>query len=219
MQKIICGIDEAGRGPVIGPMVIAACTIKEEDEPKLAMIGVKDSKLLSPKERARLYDEVIRAVQKYKIRIIAPKEIDNALSDKKSNLNFLEANTSAELITSLKPTTATLDCPSINTSAYKEYVQERIKSKTEIIAEHKADLNHPIVSAASILAKVTRDREIQKLTDEIGVNFGSGYPSDPLTVEFLEKNYEKHEQIFRKTWQSYKNIINKKAQTNLEKWF
>lgn len=219
MRKTICGIDEAGRGPVIGPMVIAACTIKEEDEPKLTMIGVKDSKLLSPKERERLYDEVIKTVQKYKIKIITPEEIDDALNDKTSNLNFLEANTSIELISSLKPTVATLDCPSTNTAAYKEYVKERVKSKTEIIAEHKADLNHPIVSAASILAKVTRDREIQKLKDEIGKNFGSGYPSDPLTVEFLEQNYQKHEKIFRKTWSSYKNIINKKAQTNLEKWF
>jgi ribonuclease HII len=219
MQKIICGIDEAGRGPVIGPMVMAACTIKEEDEPKLTMMGVKDSKLILPKERERLYDEIIKTVLKYKIKIITPKQIDDALTDRKSNLNFLEANVTQSLINSLKPDLATLDCPSTNINAYREYIKKGIKSKTEIIAEHKADFNHPIVSAASILAKVTRDREIQKLKENLGVNFGSGYPSDPLTVEFLEQNYEKHEKIFRKTWQSYKNIIDKKAQTNLGKWF
>lgn len=219
MSKIISGVEEAGRGPVIGPMVMAICTIKEEEESKLTMMGVKDSKLLSPKERERLYPEIIKVVLDYKIRIVSPKQIDAALNDKILNLNLLEANISAELINKLKPDKAILDCPSTNIPAYRNYVKSKVTSKTEIIAEHKADVNHPIVSAASILAKVTRDREIQELKYEIGENFGSGYPSDPMTVDFLEKNYEKYEKIFRKTWASYQNVVKKKAQTNLGKWF
>jgi ribonuclease HII len=78
----------------------------------------------------------------------------------------------------------------------------------EIICEHKADLNHLVVGAASILAKVTRDREIEKLKKSIGINFGSGYPSDPLTQDFLRKNYSKYPDIFRKEWASYKEAAN-----------
>ena len=81
--------------------------------------------------------------------------------------------------------------------------------------EHKADLNHPSVAAASILAKVTRDREIQKIKAEIGQDLGSGYPSDPTTKAFLEQNYRAHPDIFRKSWQSYKNVVKQKDQRNL----
>lgn len=216
MSKIIGGIDEAGRGPVIGPMVIACCTINEDDELFLKTFGIKDSKLLNPKQREELYDVVIKKVESYKIIIIAPEEIDKALESQKSNLNILEANTSAELVNSLKMNKIILDCPSTNTNAYGNFVKNQFKDKKiEVIAEHKADVNHPIVSAASILAKVTRDREIQKLKEKFEVNFGSGYPSDPLTQEFLEKNYEKYPEIFRKTWASYKTIISKKAQKSI----
>ena len=163
MSRIISGVEEAGRGPVIGPMVMAICTIKEEDESKLTMLGVKDSKMLSPKERERLYKEIIKVVEAYKIKIIPAKQIDAALNDRTLNLNLLEANISAELINALKPDKTILDCPSTNIPAYRNYVKDKVTSKTEIIAEHKADVNHPIVSAASILAKVTRDKKIQEL--------------------------------------------------------
>ena len=216
MSKIVGGIDEAGRGPVIGPMVIACCTIKEEDELSLKLLGIKDSKLLSPKQREELYDVVIKKVESYKILTLTPDDVDSALESQNSNLNILEANTSAELVNSLLMNKIILDCPSTNTSAYAGFVKRQFKDKKiEVIAEHKADLNHPIVSAASILAKVTRDREIQKLKDKFEVNFGSGYPSDPLTQEFLEKNYDKYPEIFRKTWASYQNILKKKAQKSL----
>ena len=217
MSRMVAGIDEAGRGPVIGPMVIACCTIKEEDEIFLKTLGVKDSKLLSLKQREELYDVVIKKVISYNIKILPPEEIDNALNDPNLNLNALEANTSAILLNSLAFDKVTLDCPSTNIKAYAEFVKKQLKNKksVEVVAEHKADFNHPIVSAASILAKVTRDREIQKLKDKFEVNFGSGYPSDPLTQEFLEKNYDKYPEIFRKTWASYQNILKKKSQKSL----
>lgn len=215
MSRIKCGVEEAGRGPVIGPMIMAACTIKEEDEDTLKKIGVKDSKLLSPQQRESLYKEILKMVLDYTITIITPLQIDNALEDDNMNLNWLEATTSANLINELKPDYAVLDCPSNNIKAYNDYVKERIKTKTEIISEHKADLNHPIVSAASILAKVTRDHEIEKIKQKLNVSFGSGYPSDPRTVEFLEKNYNKYDNIFRKSWASYKRVASKRAQKKL----
>ncbi|MAE13458.1 ribonuclease HII, partial [Candidatus Woesearchaeota archaeon] len=81
-------------------------------------------------------------------------------------------------------------------------------------AEHKADLNHPIVSAASIIAKVTRDREIEKIKQKIKIDFGSGYPADPKTQAFIKNNHDKYD-IFRTTWKTYKNIAQTKQQTSL----
>ncbi len=206
----ICGIDEAGRGPVIGPLVIAGVKIKSSDEKKLRSLGVKDSKILSPKQRDALFVQVTEHALSYKIIIIPPEEIDKAVS--KNALNWLEADKSIEIITELKPDKVIVDCPSTNIPQYQGYIQKKVKAK--VIAEHKADANYPCVSAASILAKVTRDREIEKIKEEIGIDFGSGYPSDPKTQEFMKAYHDKYPFI-RKSWSSYKDIEEEKQQKNL----
>jgi len=211
---LLCGIDEAGRGPVIGPMVMCGVLINEEDEPKLKKMGVKDSKLLTPKQRDQLFDKIIKHILKYKIIIIQPNEIDDALNSDELNLNWLEAQKSAEIIDYLKPDNAIIDCPSTNRKAYKEHLMNIITAKTKLIVEHKADVNHPVVSAASILAKVTRDREVEKIKGKYG-DCGPGYMSNPITQKFLEENWEKHPEIFRKSWISYKKLANGKDQKKL----
>jgi ribonuclease HII len=214
-MTLLCGIDEAGRGPVIGPLVICGVMIEEKEENKLKDIGVKDSKLLTPDQREKLFG-LLKDKVKHKILIINPSEIDDALRSNEINLNWLEAIKSAEIINSLNPDKAILDCPSTNIKAYTTYLTNLLKDKnTKIIAEHKADFNYPVVGAASILAKVTRDREIEKIKRKIGQNFGSGYPSDPSTREFLLKNYSKYPEIFRKEWASYKEAASTKKQKNL----
>jgi len=211
---IIAGIEEAGRGPVIGPMVMAICSIEDSKEHLLRKIGVKDSKLLSPLQRKRIFEE-IKKLCKYKIIILLPKEIDLAVENPAINLNGLEARTSAKLINKLEPRKVILDCPSNNPLNYKNYVKSMVKDKDiKIIAEHKADVNYPIVGAASILAKVTRDAEIEKLKKEHKVDFGSGYPSDPRTQKFIKENWNKYD-FFRKTWSTYKRIAQEKAQKGL----
>lgn len=211
---IVCGVEEAGRGPVIGPMVMAGVIIDEKDEHKLVDLGVKDSKLLSPARRRAMYPEILKLVKAYKIIILSPREIDECLASEDINLNWLEALTSVKIIDSLKPDKAILDCPSNNVQAYKEYVLTRLEKPIEIISEHKADLKYPVVSAASILAKVTRDAEIEKIQEKIGQDIGSGYPADPKTKAFLQANYDKYD-IFRKSWASYKRLIEGKKQSNL----
>jgi ribonuclease HII len=211
---LLCGIDEAGRGPVIGPLVICGVLIDSKEEKTLAEIGVKDSKLLTPEKRAEIYD-VLKDKVKHKLVIINPDEIDSALQSKEINLNWLEAIKSAEIINFLKPERAILDCPSNNINAYTNYVKKLVNEDVEIIAEHKADYNHLVVGAASILAKVTRDMEIEKIKKKINVDFGSGYPSDPLTHDFLIKNYKKYQDIFRKEWASYKEAADIKKQKSL----
>ena len=215
-MALILGIDEAGRGPVIGPLVIAGVSIDEKDLDKLKRFGIRDSKLLSPKQRENLFDKITNTARKYKIIIIPPKEIDSALRSKSLNLNWLEAIKSAEIIDSLKPKKAIVDCPSNNITNYKSFLKKHLKNKkTELVLEHKADLRYIIVSAASIVAKVTRDREIKKIQKRIKEPIGSGYPSDPVTINFLEKNHNSYPGIFRKEWASWKNINKKKKQKSL----
>ncbi len=211
---IIAGVEEAGRGPVIGPMVMAICALDENYLNKISPL-VKDSKLLSRKQREDLFEH-IKEVCDYKIIILGPAEIDDALNDPGMNLNKLEGKTSALLINSVKAGKVILDCPSNNVNAYKDYVKSMVKDKdVKIIAEHKADLNYKIVAAASILAKVTRDWEVDKLKKKAGEDFGSGYPSDPLTKAFIEKNWDKHD-FFRKTWSTYKKIAERNKQKGLK---
>jgi len=215
---LICGIDEAGRGPIIGPMVLCGLLVKEEDEKNLVRLKVKDSKLLTKKTREFLFDKIKDISYKYEIIEVYPDEIDHAVNNNDGlNLNRLEAVKTADIINLLKPDKAIIDAPSNNIRSYKQYLLNLIKNKKmEIILEHKADINFPIVSAASILAKVTRDSKIEEIKKKIKVDFGSGYMADPKTIEFLEKYYEKYPDLFRKSWLPYQNILNKKFQKKLE---
>lgn len=210
-MAIIFGTDEAGRGPLLGPLVMVGLIIEEKNLHKLEELKVKDSKLLTPRQREHLFDKILKVVKDKAITIISPKEIDEAVSSETINLNWLEAIKTAEMINKLKPDKVILDCPSPNTNAYADYVRKHLKNKDiEILAEHKADVKYPIVSASSIIAKVTRDREIEKIKKEIGIDFGSGYPADPVTQKFLKENYNNYPNIFRKTWSSFKRLGKKK---------
>ncbi len=207
----ICGIDEAGRGPVIGPMVMCGLCIDEKDEQRLQNLGVRDSKLLSAAVRERLYRNLTENF-KYKVIVVEPEEIDATLWSKKTNLNWLEADKSIEIINSLNPKKVFVDCPSQNIAKYTEYIQKMVKAK--VIAEHHAEDKFLTVAAASIIAKVTRDNKIEGIKKKYNIEFGSGYPSDPATVEFLKKNYKKYP-LFRKSWAPYQNVIKQKNQSKL----
>jgi len=225
-MTILIGVDEAGRGPVIGPMVMCAFAINGNKVNELLDLDVKDSKLIAPLKRERLY-EILTNKYDYVMKIVEPKEIDDALNDATINLNWLEAITSAkicdELIDNLNTTeniTIILDCPSTNLNAYKDYFFNILKHKNvKLVVEHKADLNYPSASAASIIAKVTRDKIITSLKRKINIDFGSGYPADPKTKSFLEQNYDKYN-FFRKSWESWKrlNKKNNSKQISLNKF-
>ncbi|AJF61937.1 TPA: ribonuclease HII [Candidatus Woesearchaeota archaeon] len=212
---IICGIDEAGRGPVIGPMVMAGVLIDEKDEEKLKKLGVKDSKLLEPETREKLFKKILAVAKDYKIISLTPDIIDDALKSDNTNLNRLEAATTAEILNHLKPDRAIIDLPEKNPKRYQGYIKENLKTKVELVTEHKADFNYPVVGAASILAKVTRDKYIEFLKEKFG-DFGSGYMSDEKTQKFLEKNWDNHKvTFFRKEWVSWKNMKKEKTQKKI----
>jgi len=215
-MEYVIGVDDAGRGPVIGPMVLAGLIAKETDLEEIKNLGAKDSKLLTSKKREEIAKKLKEKFE-YHAELTFPKEIDEHLQGDKINLNDLEAIKTAMVINKLaknkkENVKVIIDCPSTNIRAWTGYlnkfIEPRENNTIEIKCEHKADLNHVIVGAASIIAKTTRDAEIEKLKKQIGKNFGSGYPSDPNTVKFLEENYEelKNSDLVRKSWQTWKNL-------------
>ena len=230
--KLSLGIDDSGRGPVIGPMVMAGCLVDEKTEKYFRKIGVRDSKMLAAKRREILAAEIKKKAISFEIIKISPKEIDGR-NHVGINLNKLEAIKSAEIINKLigenngvvkdSKVKVFIDCPSPNIPAWQRYlmthIDEDIKENEniEIICSHKADVKYVSCSAASVIAKVTRDAEIEIIKRQIGQDFGSGYTSDPVTCKFLEKYSEKHKKdgIFRQTWQTWKNVCKKKEQKKL----
>jgi len=202
---MICGVDEAGRGPIIGPMVIAGTSANEENIELLKKIGVKDSKLISKTKRDELYEEV-KKLTKYEIVILDAEKIDE-YNFSGTNLNQMEAKYIAKIIDKLNADLSIIDSPEPNPKKFEKMIEERMKNKLKLIAEHKADANHTIAAAASILAKVTRDRIIEEISKEVGKNIGSGYPSDPITKKFLEENFRgKVNKYLRKCWKTYQNL-------------
>jgi len=199
---LIVGVDDAGRGSVVGPLVIAGILIKEEDLPGLIQLGVKDSKLLSPHRRETLAVEIKRIVEKYSLIKLSPREIDEVVENGKKlhRLNRLEAQAMAKVIEVLKPDIAYVDASDVIEERFKQHILECLPFQVKIVSEHKADKTYPVVSAASIIAKVERDKEIAELAKKYG-DFGSGYPSDQRTVNFLQQCLEK--------WKEYPNDIRK----------
>jgi ribonuclease HII len=211
---LVAGVDDAGRGCVIGPLVIAGVLMKEADLSKLARIGVRDSKLLSPHRRETLAAEIKHIAAKISIAKLSPREIDVVVESgrKLHKLNRLEAQTMARVIEALRPDIAYVDASDVLEERYKQHILECLPFKVEIVSEHKADRNYPIVSAASIIAKVERDSEIAKLTESLG-DFGSGYPSDPRTMSFLQECLDKfgeYPDFVRRSWKPAKKVADEK---------
>jgi ribonuclease HII len=222
MGDLILGIDDAGRGPVVGPMILAGCLLTPEAEKELKKLGVKDSKELSPGKREFLVEKIKERIEAFEIVLSTPEEIDKCLTTG-INLNELEANKTAEIINKInkgyKKIKVIVDCPSVSIEKWKDLLKTKIDnlSNLEISCEHKADRNHVSVSAASILAKSTREKEMDKLKEKYGKEIGSGYTSDPSTIMFIEKHALKYKDagIFRKTWETWQKASDKIGQRKL----
>ena len=179
---MIVGVDEAGRGPVIGPLVVAGVAV-ESDVP-LRQMNCRDSKKLSPEKREALAPE-IEKVSRFEVVVIPAEQIDVMRAE--MSLNDFEAKLFAEVIAKLRPETAYVDAADVDEIEFKRSVRRELAFDVEIVSYHNADELFPVVSAASILAKVCRDREMRSIEESIGMTIGSGYPSDPDTIAFLEK--------------------------------
>lgn len=179
------GIDEAGRGSLIGPLVVAGVSAPSIEP--LVRIGVKDSKLLSRKRREELFHLILSTPGiKARAIVISPRLIDRYVKDRSSGgLNALEARAMARILDSLPGEFAVVDAASVNEGAFALEVLAMAKRRVAMISAHYADRNYAVVSAASIVAKVIRDRRVDELKRVYG-DFGSGYPSDPVTRKFVK---------------------------------
>ena len=214
---LIAGLDEAGRGCIIGPLVVAGVAIKEENLPNLTRLGVKDSKLLTSKKRAHLAQEIKLLSEQLVIIKLTPAEIDHVVASQRKlhKLNRLEAETMAKIIDALKPQEAYVDAADVVEERFKQHIQEKLATKTRIYSKHKADKIYPVVSAASILAKVKRDEEIAILLTKFG-DFGSGYLTDPKTKAFLREWMITHNEYPDCVRKSYKPARKVKDERNSE---
>lgn len=178
----ICGVDEAGRGPVLGPLVV--CGVACESDVPLRQMNVRDSKKLSPERREALFPE-IQKVCRAEVIVVAAAEID--AMRKEMTLNDFEVKLFASVIEKLHPAVAYVDSADVDEHEFKKAILRAVPFELEVVSKHGADDLFPVVSAASIIAKVHRDAAIRKIEEEIGQKVGSGYSHDAETIAFLEK--------------------------------
>ena len=202
---MICGVDEAGKGPVMGPMVVAAVSV--ENAKLVENLGFKDSKLLSPQRRLKLFN-LIKQNYSYEIEIINVEKIDEYRM--KNQLNLLNRKAFEKVISKLNPNVAYVDAADVNEERFGREIKINLTNPndTDVISMHKADSMIPVVAAASIIAKQTRELEIKKLKKEIG-DFGSGYPSDERTIKFLKSYFHDNSRWppgTRKSWKTVERI-------------
>ncbi|MBU1914405.1 MAG: ribonuclease HII [Thermoplasmatota archaeon] len=209
---MICGVDEAGRGPILGPLVV--CALAVESDAELVKLGVKDSKRLTPKRREEL-EPKIRKIARIELREVPAQEID----DRDCSLNKLEAKVFAELIDRISPEIAYIDAADVNEQNFACMVKSSLKCRPKIISEHKADDTYPVVSAASIIAKVTRDSRMREIQLEMGQPIGSGYVHDEVTMTFVRNWISDHDCCpphTRKSWEPAKKLMTMNAVPKLE---
>jgi len=204
------GVDEAGRGCLVGPLFVAGVSATSSGVRALRELGVKDSKKLSPARRESLYPEILKVAAQVHWASIPPREIDAVVihGKKLRKLNYLEAVYFAKVIDHLGARRVTVDASDVLPHRFRDDILASLTTRCEVISRHKADRDFPIVSAASIVAKVQRDRSVERLREEHG-DFGSGYPSDPKTRAFFESMVERREPLpgyVRRSWKTWANI-------------
>ncbi|MBN2478083.1 ribonuclease HII [Candidatus Micrarchaeota archaeon] len=207
-MDFIAGADEAGRGPVVGPLIISLASCSRDNERKLNSICKKDSKKLTPKQRIETFERLKGIVNFYYKEITAQ---DLNLKMESMSLNDIEAYEIAQLIKGLKGSAdVMIDLPDRYSWVFRKRMEKFGINKYE--AEHKADENYPIVAAASVFAKILRDARVEEIKKKVGFDIGSGYPSDPRTRETL-KDRKKMEMLkgeIRLKWKTLENIKQRK---------
>ena len=183
---MICGIDEAGRGPVMGPLVVAGLWVDKATEDLLIQWGVKDSKKHSPQRREFLSAKIRQVGFSHEI-VVPAHDIDSLRET--MTLNDLELHIFVSIAQKKMAQTYILDSVDVDSERFQTNFQSNLGWKTHVVAQHRADALYPVVSGASILAKTCRDAEIRRIAGELerslGIPLGSGYPSDPITIKFL----------------------------------
>ncbi|RLG16520.1 ribonuclease HII [Nanoarchaeota archaeon] len=207
---MVVGIDEAGRGSFVGPLVICGVELDQRGMRKLREDGVKDSKLLSSKRREELAKKIRKVAKKVTYEVISAQEIDERMSVG-TNLNAIEAIHMAKIINKMRPRKVIIDAPS-GVKKFREVLEKYLEVKPKMVLEHKADQKYVVVSAASILAKVRRDKELRKIEKETGVKLGVGYPHDEVCINGVKNHMKALKKYIRHKWSTYGRITQRRLE-------
>jgi ribonuclease HII len=187
----VVGVDEAGRGSFVGPLVVGAFAVDDSELESIRACGARDSKELTPRGRDEVYAR-LRDLGDLLSISLSPRTVDRAVRNGK--LNELEADAFGTMIRRLGAEEARVDACDTNPARFGRRVATRAGGGVRIISRHHADTDDPLVGAASIVAKVRRDRAIARLRTTLGDGIGSGYPSDSQTVEFVRAHLRETEE-------------------------
>lgn len=212
---LVGGVDEAGRGSIIGPLVVAGISIWETKIAQLTELGVRDSKALTPKARARLFGEIMKVSNTVYVSKINPVEVDCSVSLR--GLNRLEAKVMGAVINNIGADEVYVDCCDVNPERYRDYIGQHLSCNPKVHSMHHADSINVVVSAASIIAKVTRDHEVEQIRKKYR-GIGSGYPSDDRTMRFIRRWVAKNgtaPEFARKSWKPLRLLLEQTMQYKL----
>jgi ribonuclease HII len=218
---MIAGADEAGRGPIIGSLVVAGVMV--EDEQPLIDHHVRDSKKCTPKRRAVLADIIKSIATSYEVVSIPAQDIDDMR--KVMTINEIEVHAFVKVLSKLKPMVCYVDAADVNAERFGRDIKKHLPKHCDVISQHKADEVYPVVGAASILAKTIRDQEVRtierQLQQKLLLPLGSGYPADPITQHFLDTWVKKYGSLpphTRKSWKTAQNILRKHQTKTLDEF-
>ena len=214
---LVGGVDEAGRGSIIGPLVVAGVSIRETKMAQLYEMGVKDSKVLNPRVRVQLFGEIMKVAETVCIRKVIPTDVDYSVSLR--GLNKLEAKVMAAVINNLGADEVYVDCCDVNQDRYRNYIEQHLSCSPKVHSMHHADELNVVVSAASIIAKITRDQEIQHIRNKYS-SIGSGYPADERTMRFIRRWVARNgtaPEFARKSWRPLRLLLEQTVQCKLKK--
>jgi len=203
----VVGIDEAGRGAWLGPLVVGAVAVDRGALSRVAATGARDSKTLTPARREEILARLEQCARVRSV-AIAPEEIDRHVAE--GRLNELEARVFGSLAGGFAPAEARVDACDANARRFGATVARHAGPEVRVLSRHHADALDPLVGAASVVAKVHRDRAIGELARQLGADIGSGYPSDPVTIEFVRSTVRPGAPTppwLRKSWATTGRII------------
>ncbi len=205
------GVDEAGKGPVLGSMFAAAVRAPPAALPE----GIDDSKRIAPSRRERLA-ATVRERGAVAVAEVPVERIDDPATD----MNTLTVAAHAEALSGVasEGLAGTVDAGDVDADRFGRRVAERVDADLDLAAAHGADGTDPLVGAASVVAKVTRDAHVADLAERYDAEVGSGYPSDPATRAFLRSYVERERELpacARRSWSTCEDLLSAAEQSSL----
>jgi ribonuclease HII len=214
----VLGIDEAGRGPVIGSMFIGGFVTDEKDLDRLEDLGVKDSKKLSDSRREEIRED-LGEIGDSIVEEFTASSIDSMMEG--MTINRIEIKGFARVIDQADPDKVVMDLPEPDAEEFIDKIKKSMNSDStdiEFTAEHGADDSFPVVSAASIVAKSARESHVEELHSKYGYDFASGYPHDKPTINFLERYLDQEGELppeTRRSWSTAERLVDQHQQNSI----